>query len=452
MPRPSKHVSPDTLGGRIRAAREHLHLSLAEVADGRYSTSLISQIERNRIEPSPESLRHLAERLHLPFDELNTLAQQHREAASEANPDKYYEELRIDAAQLLAHKNIAEALRLLDDLHFPHIPQQYRWRLAALRGHCYFEQRKFLKAQHDFAYAENEQPGGESLLQAQKQEYLLLHLHLAGAYRELQQIDAAIEQFNFTLSMTTQDTPLGYVAEAHWGLALATFAQASMPSSGPQNNLPCKEQLLRTALPHAEMAHVLYHSINQPLRAASVMCQIAQIEQTLGEKAQARRHLEELLGTWKQVLDEPEATLADARLKQQEAAGVVAAAACAIANTDLEAGQPEKALTLVEIALAAGKRSYKLRRADAHIMLGRILEYINPKDPEAEKAFRQAINVLSGTDRISALIQAHMRLGRHLFKIGKIEEAEQEIEQAHHLSVLVSKSDLTAPTEDPTPA
>ena len=131
---------------------------------------------------------------------------------------------------------------------------------------------------------------------------------------------------------------------------------------------------------------------------------------------------------------------------------MVAASACAIANAELEAGHTEKALTLVEIALTAGKRSYKLRRADAYIMLGRTLEYIDPKDPEAEKAFRQAINVLSDTDRISAQIQAHMRLSRHLFKIGKTDEAEQEIEQAHHLSALVSKSDLIAPTEDATRA
>src|SRR5437660_3621849 len=386
MPRPSKHVSPDTLGGRIRAAREHLHLSLAEVANGRYSTSLISQIERNRIEPSPESLRHLAERLQLPFDELNTLAQQHREAANEGNPDKYYEELRADTAQLLANKNIAEALRLLDDLYFPHIPQQHRWRLTALRGHCYFEQRKFLKAQHDFVYAENEQPAGENLPQAQKQEYLLLHLHLAGTYRELQQINAAIEQFKLTLSMITQDTPLGYVAETYWGLALATFAQANMTSSGIQNKASCREQLLHTSLSHAETAQVLYHAINEPLRAASVMCQIAQIEQTLGEKEQARKHLEKLLTTWKQVLDEPEAVTAEAKLKQQETAAIVSAAACAIANAELEADHPEQALTLIETALAAGQRSYKLRRADAYIMLGRILEYINPKDPEAEHA------------------------------------------------------------------
>jgi hypothetical protein len=40
MPRPSKRVSPDTLGGRIRTARQDLHLALAEVVGDRYSTSL----------------------------------------------------------------------------------------------------------------------------------------------------------------------------------------------------------------------------------------------------------------------------------------------------------------------------------------------------------------------------------------------------------------------------
>ena len=79
MPRPLKNVSPDTLGGRIRAARQTLHLSLSEVAGQEYSTSLISQIERNKIEPSAGSLKYLAERLHLPLNELTVLAQQHRE-------------------------------------------------------------------------------------------------------------------------------------------------------------------------------------------------------------------------------------------------------------------------------------------------------------------------------------------------------------------------------------
>jgi transcriptional regulator with XRE-family HTH domain len=83
MPRPLKLVSPDTLGGRIRAARQAQGLSLVDVAGNRYSTSLISQIERNKIEPSADSLRYLAEQLHLPLEELEHLAQMHRESEAE---------------------------------------------------------------------------------------------------------------------------------------------------------------------------------------------------------------------------------------------------------------------------------------------------------------------------------------------------------------------------------
>ncbi len=94
MPRPSKRVSPDTLGGRIRAARQELHLTLAEVAGDRYSTSLISQIERNRVDPSQESLRYLADRLELPLEDLVAWAQQQRNSEVEVSRYKVYEEQR----------------------------------------------------------------------------------------------------------------------------------------------------------------------------------------------------------------------------------------------------------------------------------------------------------------------------------------------------------------------
>src|SRR6266487_2281213 len=112
MPRPPKHVSPDTLGGRIRAARERLQLSLADVAEGHYSTSLISQIERNRADPSHESLRFLAKRLALPLEDLETLAQQHRALEIEPRDYKTYEELRVEATQLLNNKEFCAALTL----------------------------------------------------------------------------------------------------------------------------------------------------------------------------------------------------------------------------------------------------------------------------------------------------------------------------------------------------
>ncbi len=449
MPRPSKHVSPDTLGGRIRAAREHMHLSLADVADGHYSTSLISQIERNRIEPSQESLRFLADRLQLPLEELEMLAQQQSETEIAAHQYKSYEDVRLAATQLIAHKEIQQAITLLTDLHFPHIPLPQRWRLAALRGQCYFAQRKFLKAQQDFVYAVNEQPKPEELATEQKHDLLLLHLHLAGTYRELHQLDAALEQYKITLGLVSRETLSGYVAEAHWGMALIVYAQANrMP---PAVRCACTEAQLRTALEHAENARFLYRSIGEQLRAATVTCQIAQIEQHLGAEDKVRSYLEEILAIWSSSLAASASVELVDKRHVQEIANIVSSAACSLAGIELEAKQYEQALRYVDQAIDAGKRSYKLRRADAYLMRGRILESLNPHDPAAEDAFRKATIELHDTQRIAARISAHMRLGRHLLKIGKIEAGEQELEQAHHLSDFVSASTTTPTTTEDNP-
>src|SRR5579864_2622939 len=134
MPRPPKPVSPDTLGGRMRAARQELHLSLAEVAGDRYSTSLISQIERNRVDPSQESLRFLAERLKLPLKDLIALSQQSRATETEEHKYKHYEEQRRQASQLLENNQARKALERLDPTRIDQLPLSLRWRFYALRG------------------------------------------------------------------------------------------------------------------------------------------------------------------------------------------------------------------------------------------------------------------------------------------------------------------------------
>jgi transcriptional regulator with XRE-family HTH domain len=445
MPRPSKHISPDTLGGRIRAAREEQHLSLAEVAGGQYSTSLISQIERNRVDPSHESLRFLAERLHLPLEDLEMLAQQHRETEVEARQYKSYEELRVEASQLLRNKDAKRALWHLKDLHFSQIPPMQRWRLAALRGQCYFELRQFLKAQQDFVYALNELPKLDGMLADQKDDLMLLHLHLAAAYRELQ-IDDAFEHYQIALKMMNQETPSGYVAEAHWGIALIAFMQGYKMRQDEDNTL--REQKLRVALEHAENARFLYRSIGEPLRAAAVTGQIAQIEKELGNQQSQtiRKYLQEILDTWQHVLQEPPAATPDDLRNQQEQANVVSVAACSLAGMALEAENYDEALAYVKCALEAAERSYKVRRADAYIMYGRILEAIDFHNPAAEEPFRKATETLKDTDRITARISAHTRLARHLKKIGKTEESDKELEKVQALSDEVAKSHAGAGT------
>lgn len=445
MPRPSKHISPDTLGGHIRAARESLQLSLAEVADGHYSTSLLSQIERNRLDPSPESLRFLATRLKLPLEDLEVLAQRHRSNEMEENHYQSYEELRLEVFHYLKNKEYRLALTILRDLHFSQVPTMQRWRLVALRGHAYFEQRKFLEAQQDFMYALRELPQGEDFPDDLQQELLLLHLHLAGTHRELQRLEQAQEHYQLTLHLINEQTPFGQVAETHWGLALLGYAQANTRYNDPEYCANYRDAALQQALEHAETARFLYHSMGDQLRAATVTCEIAHIEKTLGETEKARIHLEKVLSTWSPAYAE-----SSDKPRQPDEANVISAAACSLAAIELEDGHYDIALQYVNMALEAGKQSYKLRRANAYSMRGRILEAINPKKPEAEESFRQATVELADTHRIAARINAHVRLGHHLLKIGKIVESDQELEQARRLSDLVFASTPAISMEDVT--
>jgi len=181
MPRPLKVVSPDTLGGRIRAARQAQGLSLAQVAGDVYSTSLISQIERNKIEPSADSLKYLAERLHLSMDELTHLAQQSRESEAETHQYQKIEEKRLLATQLLETNHPMRALEQLENLPLARAPVTLRWRIIALRGQCYFNMREFLLAQQEFRAAFSILP--DYIPPEQYMEALLLRLHMETACR-----------------------------------------------------------------------------------------------------------------------------------------------------------------------------------------------------------------------------------------------------------------------------
>lgn len=439
MPRPSKRVPPETLGGFIRAARQNLHLSLAEVAGDRYSTSLISQIERNRVDPSQESLHFLAERLKLSLEDLAALAQQHRDTDAEASQYKGYEEQRIQTQQALSGNRPREALKPLENLNLGHIPSPVRWRLAALRGQCHFSLRQFLSAQKDFLYALAEKP--EAVPSDQALEAMMLRLYLAATSRELGRLEDAIEHYQVALAMMNAGTSLRYIAEAHWGMALVAFELARRASDESGSLLVAGPQV-ESALRHAASAKTLYHAIGDDLNAASLSCEIGLIEQAAGNLDQARLSLQEVLETWTPKLDEPMENTPLGRRREQQLANVVSAAACYLAGVELEARNYEAALAYVHQAQAAGEQSYILRRAEAAIMLGKILEAQSFEHPEqddsaAEMAFRKAVTELQPTDRVAAKIHAYDLLGRHLLKKGKLNEGERELNRARRLSHFV---------------
>jgi transcriptional regulator with XRE-family HTH domain len=453
MPRPSKQVAPDTLGGRLRAARQAQHLSLAEVAASKYSTSLISQIERNRVDPSTESLQFLAQRLKLPFDELLVLARQHRESETEAVIYKDYEERYAEITRLLAQHQPVEALHCFKDLNPEKLPMFLRWRTLALRGRSYFEQRRFSEAQRDFQSALVIMP--TSIAEVYQLEVVALRLHLAAATRELNQFTTALEYYQQALQRMSAATPLRYIAEAHWGFALVYYRkgqdlclQTESEAGDPEKG----QQYLQEAWEHAEAARILYNSIADTLNSALLQCQMALIEQAQTKVAQGQERLLSVLKLWQPTLEDEE----HQTHPLSERANVVSAAACYLAGIECQTGHLNEALETIQLALQASKMSmgYRVRQAEAFMMQGQILEARNTRDsnqardPKIEQAFRQAVQILRNTDRRAVKIQAHYLLGRYLLSTGDPAEGKREIDKASELAGISRDFDMLRPSDE----
>jgi len=297
-------------------------------------------------------------------------------------------------------------------------------------------------------YAVTELP--QSILADQHLEAMTLYLHLAATLRELEQPAAAFEQYQVALKMMNTSTSLNYVPEAHWGMSLVAFEQAQLSECAQQ-----KEDQLHVALKHAENACILYRSIGETLCDALLTCQIGLIEQASGKLDDARTHLIDVLQRWTPEVQqyEPDSLSTSSTEKRyvQEMANVVSVVACSLAGIELEVNNYQQALVYVQQARQAGKLSYTIRRAEAEIMLGRILEAINVNDAAAEEAFRKATRDLAATARIAARIRAHDFLGRHLLKKGDLKAGEEELNQARRLSHIVSAFSSPTPGNDGEP-
>ncbi|HEX7733686.1 MAG TPA: helix-turn-helix transcriptional regulator [Ktedonobacteraceae bacterium] len=440
MPRPSKRVAPDTLGGRLRSARQNLHLSLADVAGNRYSTSLISQIERNRVDPSTESLHYLAERLQLPYEDLQILARQHRESETEATLYREYEAKHAEINQLLVRRQPAQALTHFNDKAFKldQLPLFLRWRTLALRGQAFFEQREFSKAQRDFQSSLTIMPA--SVSDEHQLEVIKLRLHMAEATRELNQFEQALEYYREALHTMDASTALRYIAEAHWGIALVYYNQGRAELLQDSNKTD-GQNLLQEAWQHAEDARTLYNSIADHLNADLLQCQMAQIEQAQNKITRGKQRLLTVLTTWQPGLQNE---TSDHHPRKADRANVVSAAACYLASIECQAHDFENALKYIEIAINAGLNSYKVRQAEAFMMKGQILEVLHAQqtsdshDPAITESYKKAIDSLKDTGRKGIMSQAHYEFGRYLLSVGQREQGDQEMEIARGLAGIPS--------------
>src|SRR5260370_5057022 len=100
--------------------------------------------------------------------------------------------------------------------------------------------------------------------------------------------------------MMNDSTPVRFVAEAHWGMALVVFELANNASNSSNNgaNQSGEVQIQKqTALKHPENARILYSPIDETRRAGLLDCQLALIGQSLGNLGAAPVRLQPVVDT-----------------------------------------------------------------------------------------------------------------------------------------------------------
>jgi tetratricopeptide (TPR) repeat protein len=389
-----------------------------------HTGGLIVQAEPTQITFPEESTQ-----LSLPFDEPDPPRQ---EKSLRKLRSGEYEARRVRAQRLFLSNQPRRALNLLKDLDFEPAPSSQRWRIAALRGHCYFGLGMFLPARADYTYAIEEMP--DNIPEDQLQEVTLVHLSLATAQRELGDLDDATEQYHIALAQMDAGAQVRHFAEAYWGLALIKIEQASRSMEGQEHPSVKERRILQDARTYAEKAKTLYESTGEMLNSVSVACDIALIEQMAGNLDEARKHLQGILTTWSPMLTIPQNTVNN-RKRLSQYRNVVSLACCHLAEVELAAHNDSEALAYAKRGHEIAQHSNTLRRAQASITLGEVLSAGNTQNDEAEMAFRRAIDILSSTQLLDAQVYAHKVLGRYFMKWGRVSEAKQEFDRAHEISL-----------------
>lgn len=121
------NVPANTLGGRIRQARQEAGLSLAAVARMDFSRAFLNQVELGRSRPSPRTLRLIAERLGRPVEYfLQDEAEQLQSAQVEY--------VLTEAEMALLKRDPAGTLRILEPQVVAAMPWPQRLRGQLYRG------------------------------------------------------------------------------------------------------------------------------------------------------------------------------------------------------------------------------------------------------------------------------------------------------------------------------
>ena len=283
--------SLNTLGRRLRAARETRSRSQAALGHPEFSAQYIDAVERDQVRPSRLALELLAARLGITVDDLPAPA-----PVPIAAPDRgaLDEDLayQLDHVKLMLTRHQGrEALALLDQAaaeyqpHFPYFQLNTRYRFHRLRGLAYVRGAEPERAQGDLeqALALAEQLGDA-------QEIVRTRNALGVAYYERDRPQQAREQHEQCLhaiyqgivkDLTLRMTIIYGLASDYWAL-----------------------NEIRQAIAMYKEVLILLEDLHDPLRQAAVCWGLSTAYQAAGDLERAQLYGRQALDIYEQVGDQ----------------------------------------------------------------------------------------------------------------------------------------------------
>jgi tetratricopeptide (TPR) repeat protein len=417
-----------TLGERVRAARHDAGLSQAQLAGGELTKGFISQIESGLVRPSIRSLQHIASTLGRPLDYFiadEPLAAAKRvtfhrlaaeaaaerldwEAAHEAaeaglrvavDPAERATFLRLLASAALyqgrreeAFDRVTEGLALLDVAKQPVDVA----RLLYVRGLAYGEAGQLVASTEAFETVRDIVERHEIIdprLRAR------VSVALGTVYRRLGRTTKAIASYESALATATRADELKLAAQGFMGIAVAHYDAGDLDA----------------AITSYERALQLFERISDTSFELHVSQSLASIHFQLGRVGQARDLADRTIARADEVGDEHWAAVAQ----------VVRA------RILLSDGDPDDAKKLASRAeRMLGTVGDQIQRAHALRVIAASCEALG-ETLEADRAFRQAIELFSSIDDRADLTLAASEYSQILRARGSIDEAFEMLELAH---------------------
>jgi tetratricopeptide (TPR) repeat protein len=295
-----------SVGERIRRLRQERGMSQSELAGGRLTKGFISQIESGRSNPSPESLRFIAERLDVPFaallpfreisqqqayllraaeaavaasraDEAVTLLDEVEPLLSGSRLQSWHLRLRGDVALLRGDHDqaIEHGLVAYELIAASLDAQEEATRACNLIGRAHHVAGRLDGALLYFNRAATlaEQKPLSPVLRA------MIHANRGTTHLRLGDLSHALEAYEAARRAAEDAEDVKQLAIAHMGLGEAARLRGELPA----------------AIGHAERAITLFERLEIRQLEAQLLHNMGDVFADLGEHAKARSHQERAL-------------------------------------------------------------------------------------------------------------------------------------------------------------